>query len=108
MGWVNVSLPEVADDVMEGERCFLGERRMMPVPAVGMKDPELRGVWAFGGVLLTGPGSLLRAWCTRCSSRCICPMRPRIWCSDREGGSGMAVLIAVLNDGPRFWRDLGK
>lgn len=102
---LKVSLPDVAEDVVEGDRCFFGERRMMPF--VGMYDPELRGD-GLGGVLLTGPGSLLRAWWTLCSSLCICPISPRIWCKDRDGGNGIDVLIAELKDGPRFCRVFGN
>lgn len=90
-------LLEVTEDVVEGERCFLWDRT---VTLDGMKElckPFVCGS-TFGGVV-EGPGSLLRACWTRCSNRCICPISPRIWWSDREGGNGIAVL-ALPKDGP--------
>jgi hypothetical protein len=97
--WVGVSLPLLLDEVvmeehMEGARGLLADRMVVMggmLTGAGIIW-ELRGETR-GGVV-AGPGSLLLALCTRCSSRCICPIRPRIWCNEREVGmvgTGSAV-----------------
>jgi hypothetical protein len=72
-------------------------RALRTVTVAGMYVPLMaesgRGE-ARGGVEV-GAGSLDRADCTRCSSRCILPIRPRIWTNDEELGTGPFSLRAV-------------
>jgi len=60
---------------------------------------------ARGGVLI-GAGSLERADCTRCSSRCICAVSVRICVSDVELGSplvaGAFAFVLRMRDGVAF------
>lgn len=52
------------------------------------------------GGLEVGAGSLDRAECTRCSSFCILPIRPRIWVREVELGNvdGSARLSVALRE----------
>lgn len=73
------SMPDVTEEVVDDGRPLRtdADRMEMLLGIAGIPPmAEVRGE-ARGGVL-TGPGSLDRALCTRCSSRCICPIRPRI------------------------------
>ena len=108
------SRPDVREEVVDGGRPLRADRTAMPLGIAGIPPmAEVRGE-ARGGVL-TGPGSLDRALCTRCSSRCICPIRPRIWYSDFEAGiAGDGSAAWPLSEGTRacflgFWwlRGLG-
>ena len=67
---------------------------------------EFRGD-ARGGVVI-GAGSFDLAECTRCSSRCICAVRVRIWVREVELGSplvvvgGALVLVFRMTEGVAF------
>lgn len=102
------SMPDVTEEVVDDGRPWRADRMVKLVGIAGIPTmAEVRGE-ARGGVL-TGPGSLDRALCTRCSSRCICPIRPRIWYSDFEAGiAGAGSADWPLSEGIRacflgFW-----